>query len=225
MRPKRVKTALLIFKAPVLFATLLLSSPEAFPINLQDAQQGLEEVLDEYQNQGWPTSSNSFFIYNGTTYEYNGAVGDKNGGFQPVLVGATLEGQNLPPANEEYVIFPYDTAAFATIDELKQQIKDDFGQYFMLVETPEFNYGTFDLIMRVYPNPSNGNFRVALRNTSGIKDFNLEIYDLTGRMLNRKKYPFNREYPASVTIEQSGLYLIRVWSENKAWTGKVRVVK
>jgi hypothetical protein len=212
-----------IFSSAVL--AFLLFTTDAKAIDLLTAQEGLDEILTEYQNQGWPTSTNSFFVYDGNQYDYNGAVGNREGGFQPILVGAMLEGQEYPPTNDEYAIFTYDTAAFATKDEIKYQISYDFNLYFLLTGSPENVKIDDSMLMSIYPNPNNGNFFIVFKENIGALDLIIEAYNQKGQLIKKKKYFFTGNRPKPFTIEKGGIYIIKARNKQMVVTKVVEVAK
>jgi len=66
----------------------------------------------------------------------------------------------------------------------------------------------------VYPNPSNGIFNINVKDT-----YNLEITDITGRVINSRILTGN----TSIELNTAGIYFLRFSNENGSYTQKVIV--
>ena len=62
--------------------------------------------------------------------------------------------------------------------------------------------------VKVYPNPSKGNFSVLYES-----DANVEVYDLTGRLLLQKHIGKNTPY--TLHLEQAGIYTLKIITPNQ----------
>jgi len=86
-------------------------------------------------------------------------------------------------------------------------INDDFGLYVGLAELNSKG-------ISVYPNPSNGLFTVNVEN-----NFNLEVFDITGKMISARILTGN----TTLELNNAGVYFLRFSNENGSVTQRVIV--
>ncbi|MCD6556846.1 MAG: T9SS type A sorting domain-containing protein, partial [Bacteroidales bacterium] len=68
--------------------------------------------------------------------------------------------------------------------------------------------------IKVFPNPSNGVFNINVEN-----NYNLEVFDITGRVINSRTLTGN----TSIELNTAGIYFLRFSNENGSYTQKVIV--
>lgn len=66
----------------------------------------------------------------------------------------------------------------------------------------------------IYPNPSKGVFNINVK-----KDFNLEVFDITGKVINTQIITGN----STIEINTSGIYFLKFFNENETFTQRVVV--
>ncbi len=66
--------------------------------------------------------------------------------------------------------------------------------------------------INIYPNPSNGVLNINVN-----ENYNIEVIDVTGKIINTKTVNFNSQ----LAINKSGIYFIRFSNENKTFVKKV----
>jgi hypothetical protein len=78
--------------------------------------------------------------------------------------------------------------------------------------------------MAVYPNPSNGQFTVALAENFGSK-VTVEVHSLSGALINT----FVAENTGAINVDAGdvaeGIYLLRVSSDSRVLTQKIKIQK
>ncbi|WP_052825867.1 reprolysin-like metallopeptidase [Neotamlana nanhaiensis] len=92
-------------------------------------------------------------------------------------------------------------------------------------ETTETNLGieTFEIsTLKVFPNPNTGEFTIQLNN-SGAKQLNLNIVDISGRIIYKNTYnnPGNFSEKLNLTSAQTGVYFLNVDDGYKRSTKKI----
>jgi subtilisin-like proprotein convertase family protein len=78
--------------------------------------------------------------------------------------------------------------------------------------------------LKVYPNPNNGKFMVALSDASN-NDITLELVDIRGRSIYKKTHPNTGHFHQEIQLGhlQSGLYLLNISNSEKKSTKKIVV--
>ncbi len=81
----------------------------------------------------------------------------------------------------------------------------------------------------IFPNPSNGNFTIPIPKETRNNQWNLEIFDITGKLQFQQIYTNNTEF---ITINEklpSGFYFVKMYYEKDgaiyAYTGKISVLE
>ncbi len=76
----------------------------------------------------------------------------------------------------------------------------------------------------IFPNPSNGEFRIKLNPTSN-SDIKVEVYDIRGRMIFNNSYKHDPQFSQTINLDnvQAGMYLVRVIDGDKQSTKKIIV--
>jgi hypothetical protein len=76
-------------------------------------------------------------------------------------------------------------------------------------------------LLSTYPNPTNGDLNIELHGFQN-EDFEIEIIDLTGRVLRKEIIENNPSekliFPVDVSDFRSGMYFVRVLNEDRVWT-------
>ncbi|UUC46599.1 T9SS-dependent M36 family metallopeptidase [Flavobacterium cerinum] len=86
--------------------------------------------------------------------------------------------------------------------------------------TMAVDYFQNEEMIKVYPNPSNGQFNVFIGNYSG--KVSLQVYDINGRnVYNQKVEDFNIERTINLKGLQSGMYILKIEGDNLNYTKKV----
>ena len=69
--------------------------------------------------------------------------------------------------------------------------------------------------LMVYPNPSNGQFKVSLLNNTENQDLDFQLYDITGKVIFNAKYSSNQMENETFDFKdlESGLYFVKVSTE------------
>jgi len=75
-------------------------------------------------------------------------------------------------------------------------------------ETLSLNENTVSNKVKVYPNPSNGNFNVAIANYSGT--LNIAVYDINGREIQSNVTEFSGEKAINLQGLQAGVYIVKL---------------
>jgi len=78
--------------------------------------------------------------------------------------------------------------------------------------------------LKVYPNPNNGKFIVAIKDASE-KEINLELFDIRGRSIYKKTYPNTGDFHQELQLNnlQSGLYILNVSDGVRKSTKKITI--
>jgi hypothetical protein len=74
----------------------------------------------------------------------------------------------------------------------------------------------------IYPNPAHNTFSISFSQESGIRSWELEIYDVTGRMVHQQSIR-NLVQSEIRNSFSPGIYLVRVEAGEKMWTEKLVV--
>ncbi|MDD5569612.1 MAG: C10 family peptidase [Bacteroidales bacterium] len=98
----------------------------------------------------------------------------------------------------------------------------DFFYYKEIKEIAEKN----EVLLRVYPNPSQGIYNIAFLGSPYAKPL-IEVYDMVGRLVLSTKVDLSlgNIYPIDISNQNSGLYFIKVTTENQTLTEKVSLIK
>lgn len=83
------------------------------------------------------------------------------------------------------------------------------------------DHGTPEASIIVYPNPSTGAF--TLNYPEGKGEYQLTIYDLMGRMIERRTLNLDSEKKANFEIKTRGMYIVTLQNEGSAHTQKIIV--
>lgn len=77
-------------------------------------------------------------------------------------------------------------------------------------------------IIKVYPNPNNGNFIVDLNRNNNKDEYNFELIDITGRICN-SGYIFSYEESKEITNPKlsNGIYFIRIYSKKNTLSRRI----
>ncbi len=102
-----------------------------------------------------------------------------------------------------------DNRAF-TVADADLVLNDYFGDIFNHVGINEISSDG----IKVFPNPSNGVFNINVEN-----DYNLEVFDITGRVINTRTLTGN----TSIELNTAGVYFLRFSNEKGSYTQKVIV--
>jgi hypothetical protein len=79
--------------------------------------------------------------------------------------------------------------------------------------------GNFDLNkITIYPNPSNGKFKIDLQNV--YNNCKIEIYDVLGHLIFENKYTSSNIIDLNLDL-QSGIYLIKLKSDQMQYNAKI----
>ena len=82
------------------------------------------------------------------------------------------------------------------------------------------NYFENDDLVRIYPNPNNGNFNIRINNYIG--KVNIQVIDINGRIVNEFiNEDFNIEKSLNLSSFQSGMYIIKINGDNLNYTKKI----
>ncbi|MDD5569613.1 MAG: C10 family peptidase [Bacteroidales bacterium] len=83
-----------------------------------------------------------------------------------------------------------------------------------------------EVLLRVYPNPSQGVYNIAFLGSPYAKPL-IEVYDMVGRLVLSTKVDLSlgNIYPIDISNQNSGLYFIKVTTENQTLTEKVSLIK
>ena len=82
------------------------------------------------------------------------------------------------------------------------------------------NYFENDDLVRIYPNPNNGNFNIRINNYNG--KVNIQVIDINGRIVNQFiNEDFNIEKSLNLSSLQSGMYIIKINGDNLNYTKKI----
>ena len=74
--------------------------------------------------------------------------------------------------------------------------------------------------IKVYPNPSNGNFFIKSRNLSG--DFKVNLFDASGRLITSDSYKGSGDYTKEFNLSiPKGVYIININSPKGAYNQKL----
>tara|TARA_R110002049_G_scaffold65035_1_gene171000 strand:+ start:138445 stop:141168 length:2724 start_codon:yes stop_codon:yes gene_type:complete len=78
--------------------------------------------------------------------------------------------------------------------------------------------------LKIFPNPSKGEFTVALNNVSG-SDISIEVLDISGRKIFKNNYSNDGDFNKKITLNhvQSGLYLLNISDGERKSTRKIVV--
>lgn len=149
---------------------------------------------------------------------------------------------NLPylePNNHGYVAFKIKTKNNLIIGDTLKNKADIYFDYNLPVKTNITNTKidiTSDVknstkkegTLRIYPNPSNGNFSVNFESKSACQ-INIKITDLYGKVLYGKNLFHNNQSNINLNISDislpDGTYLINISSEKGNWVQKLSIVK
>lgn len=85
-----------------------------------------------------------------------------------------------------------------------------------------FDNTSSNFFLNAFPNPSNGEFTLQYQNISGDNNATLEVYDVLGKCI-AKEVLMNAEGKTSITINQQGLYMVRLQNARGAKTIKIQV--
>jgi len=76
--------------------------------------------------------------------------------------------------------------------------------------------------IEVVPNPSNGQFQIQVQDLKGV--FNIDILDLTGRILTTQSVIFNQDKERiSMDLSKSGVYFIKIYNTEKLNIQKIMI--
>lgn len=82
------------------------------------------------------------------------------------------------------------------------------------------NNFNFDENIIIYPNPTNGNLKIAIANYSGT--LNIQLYDINGRKVYQQNINnFTNENSIDLNSIQSGIYLLKLDGEELSYTKKI----
>jgi hypothetical protein len=81
-----------------------------------------------------------------------------------------------------------------------------------------------DSFIRIYPNPANNFFIIEL-NSPAQDDFNIEIFDFTGRLILERRNVQLDKININTSAIETGLYLVRVESGGRDFVKKVNIQK
>lgn len=99
-----------------------------------------------------------------------------------------------------------------------------FNQYIQTLSTPEFEINENSLT--VFPNPVKDKINFSLANIGQNDEFNVSIYDLSGREIISKKAQFvdgNYSMTIDTTNYNNGMYLVRLKSDSIELTKKILI--
>lgn len=80
---------------------------------------------------------------------------------------------------------------------------------------------SMDAFLKVYPNPTNGNFTLDLLDLEEQSNILLEIYTMQGHLILSNVLPFKQRYLLSLAERQPGIYLIRILINNEIGITKI----
>jgi hypothetical protein len=81
------------------------------------------------------------------------------------------------------------------------------------------NDTVFNKGVKVYPNPSNGLFNIAIENFSG--DMTLAIYDINGRIVFSKTGDYLTNNTVNLSGLQKGIYILNLKGANLSYSEKI----
>ncbi len=121
----------------------------------------------------------------------------------------------------ENMILGSDTVYMQSSVESEAAIKFSIGTSCNSIET---SVGTIRKIneIKVFPNPSNGQFTLSLSNFS--EKFNVEIYNIMGQKVYSQLSTFNSQVSINLSSQPNGVYLYRVITENGGLVGEGKTV-
>jgi hypothetical protein len=84
-------------------------------------------------------------------------------------------------------------------------------------------YTQVPIFMKVFPNPTNGDFVLELNGFDSMKDVRVDIYNMSGMKVLTSELTKDGKTEFSLSGKPSGIYLIQVISEQ--YTGTSRIIK
>lgn len=141
----------------------------------------------------------------------------------------------LVAANDDYFGFSRDYAA--ALDQIRLDPGTTYwiqvdgsaggeeGEFYITihnspVNTPEV-ISQDDPGIRVFPNPSDGDFRIGISGINGESE--LTVYDISGRMILTRLLEVNGQTETNIILQEKGIYLLRVRQGNKVFTERIMV--
>lgn len=135
---------------------------------------------------------------------------------------------NTPNDGNEVVTMPNVDAAQCRI--MVEAVDNIFfnvnSRAFQIQEQLSINEETLAANIKVFPNPSDGNFEIQLFNTSG-ENLNLQLFDLKGRVIYVETIKDSGEINRTISINHLsvGIYLLKVAQGNRQATKKIIINK
>ena len=124
-----------------------------------------------------------------------------------------------------YYGHPVDQANDTTAHRIILQKTTDFLYRIAQPEIPTLiRNNTNILSLDIYPNPTDGNFTISIPNTLQQQEVEINIMDITGKIVYTEKSSNKAIVPINTTLPK-GMYAVSIIANNQQSIGKISVVK
>lgn len=206
-----------------------------------DVYEGFHSENDLLDSLTYGCNDHKF--YNNAVYTFNSTVADQGDPSGITSAGNNFYNMNTTePTNYwtsvggntptyfwgpmSFVEFSYFTpmtinTASAMVDPLCSMLFSNDCPDFQIPLSVKKNGEQLQLEMTVYPNPSNGDFTLEIKDSQ--EKYQMSIYDIMGRLLESREIDFSRESSVKFEIKMRGMYIVNLSNEKNRITKKVIV--